>query len=199
MTNDALYTALLSLIAICGLLYLVFWLFRSYVLDKFRQDVFSLRDELFDEASRGAIRFDDPAYVILRTTMNGFIRYAHRLDFWNAVILITVEKRRRDLGAEPFEAAYQRAMQGLSESQVEMINKYYNRMNTTIVRFLVNSNPEAFPVLFAVLVYLTIYVAMHMGAHVVRSNYSQGVAALPAIIKQIAPLNDAAYAYGQVA
>jgi hypothetical protein len=43
-------------------------------LDRFRQDVFGLRDELWDFAASGQISFDDPAYRLLRQLMNGFIR-----------------------------------------------------------------------------------------------------------------------------
>ena len=48
-------------------------------LDSFRQNMFAIRDELFDFAADGNIAFDHPAYMMLRNQMNGFIRYAHHL------------------------------------------------------------------------------------------------------------------------
>jgi hypothetical protein len=48
-------------------------------IDMFRQNMFSLRDELFDFAADGNISFEAPAYKLLRQLMNGYIRYAHNL------------------------------------------------------------------------------------------------------------------------
>lgn len=44
--------------------------------------MFRLRDEMFDYAAAGNIAFNDPAYLLLRKSMNGFIRYAHNLTFF---------------------------------------------------------------------------------------------------------------------
>jgi hypothetical protein len=37
---------------------------------------------MFDYAADGNISFNDPAYALLRKSMNGFIRYAHTLTFF---------------------------------------------------------------------------------------------------------------------
>jgi hypothetical protein len=65
---------------------LVLW--PSFRLDAFRQSLFALRDELFDYAADGHISFDDPAYGLLRKSMNGFIRYAHNLTFFRLLVTI---------------------------------------------------------------------------------------------------------------
>ena len=57
-------------------------------LDNFRQSMFALRDEMFDFAANGNISFNDPAYLLLRKSMNGFIRYAHNLTFFRMNLTI---------------------------------------------------------------------------------------------------------------
>jgi len=59
-------------------------------LDAFRQRIFALRDELFDYAADGNVSFDEPAYRLLRQSMNGMIRYAHQITFFR-VIMTMVE------------------------------------------------------------------------------------------------------------
>ena len=68
-------TALTSTISLFGILYLLLWRYRAYRVDLFRHKMFKLRDELFDDAADGNIDFNSPAYQLLRTTMNGFIRF----------------------------------------------------------------------------------------------------------------------------
>lgn len=57
-------------------------------LDVFRQRVFAVRDELWDYAAAGNIGFDDPAYRLLRQSMNGIIRYAHQLTFFRVCVTV---------------------------------------------------------------------------------------------------------------
>src|SRR5262245_46489095 len=79
MKVDPQIIVLLSLGSLLLLWVGVFWLYRDYALDRFRQRVFALRDEMFDDARKGVISFDDHAYGMLRTMMNGAIRFAHLL------------------------------------------------------------------------------------------------------------------------
>lgn len=51
---------------------------RPYLLDRFREELFILRDDLFDYAADGNIDFDDPNYGAVREWLNGSIRLAHR-------------------------------------------------------------------------------------------------------------------------
>lgn len=84
MTDTALATITLSSVISLALGWvLLFWLYPSYNTDRFRQSMFALRDRLFDEARGGTISFEHPAYRLLRMTINGFMRYAHRMSGLN--------------------------------------------------------------------------------------------------------------------
>src|SRR6266566_4122568 len=73
-------TALGTTLSSLGLWVLFQWLYRDYRVDLFRQRVFALRAELFEVGASGKISFDDPAYRMLRSMMNGYIRFAHRIS-----------------------------------------------------------------------------------------------------------------------
>jgi hypothetical protein len=86
MTDIQLATALEGLIALAILSLLVFNLYPASRLDAFRQKMFAQRDQLWDYAAAGKISFEDPAYLLLRKLMNGFIRYGHQLSFFRVVM-----------------------------------------------------------------------------------------------------------------
>src|SRR5437667_11487736 len=73
-------TALSTTLSLLALWALFHWLYRDYRVDLFRQRMFTLRDQLFDIAASGRIAFDDPAYGKLRSMINGYIRFAHRIN-----------------------------------------------------------------------------------------------------------------------
>jgi hypothetical protein len=55
----------------------VYYCYRDYRLDMFREELFVIRAELFEFAANGDVPFDSPAYTILRNFINQMIRYAH--------------------------------------------------------------------------------------------------------------------------
>jgi|SRR5208337_1245025 len=77
-----------SSIALIFLVVVLLELLPSLRLDIFRQKMFALRDELFDYAAAGNISFDDQAYRLLRQSINGFIRYGHRLTFFRLCMTV---------------------------------------------------------------------------------------------------------------
>ena len=86
MTTAELATILESTSAVAILLVLTCKLFPQQRCDLFRQEMFGLRDDLFDYAKAGKISFNHPAYRLLRQSLNGNIRYAHRLTFFRICV-----------------------------------------------------------------------------------------------------------------
>ena len=79
MTPSELSVIVQSTLTLILLAFIMFVWWPEQRVDLFRQQMFALRDELFDFAMGGNIGFDDPAYLRLRYLMNGFIRYAHNV------------------------------------------------------------------------------------------------------------------------
>jgi hypothetical protein len=85
MENAYLLISMVPGVIILAWLFLV--AYPEYRSEQFRQELFILRDRLFDEAARGRIGFDHPAYKYLRTTINGYLRFAHKLGFLEFVFV----------------------------------------------------------------------------------------------------------------
>lgn len=66
------------------LLGLLWWLYvdvyYKYRLDLYRQNLFEVRDTLFDAAAKHGL-FENKAYTMTRITINGMIRFAHEVSF----------------------------------------------------------------------------------------------------------------------
>jgi hypothetical protein len=143
--------AMQSLISLAILFVLVFVLLNTHRVDRLRQDLFDIRDRLFDEAATGRLSFDSQAYRYTRTSINGMIRFAHRISlsrFFCALIAMkTVD----------FESAakYRRRVQSASsEADRELCAKYMREANLRIAKHL-GTSPFSFilflPVISAIL------------------------------------------------
>ena len=125
---------LFSALSLMGLTILCFWLYRDYRLDLFRDRLFALRDELFDLAAAGKIDFNSQAYGMLRTTLNGFIRFSHRFGIstvaWAASNL--TEKRLNEAGVGSFHQTWEQAKAELAPEVREQVDAILMRMHFVI-------------------------------------------------------------------
>jgi hypothetical protein len=97
MTLEAQVAIVLRVsIALCLMLFL-FWRFCRYRLEAFRQDLFAIRNALFDDAFAGVIAFDHPAYQMTRESINSLIRFAHRLNTIQLIVLLAVYRRHPEI------------------------------------------------------------------------------------------------------
>ncbi|HKM68299.1 MAG TPA: hypothetical protein VJX70_14105 [Candidatus Acidoferrum sp.] len=83
-----LYVALKSVSALIALWFFVYYLWRDYRIDAFREHLFSIRDRMFMYAAEGNIRFDHPAYTSTRTRANLLIRHGHHLTLTRFTIVV---------------------------------------------------------------------------------------------------------------
>lgn len=60
--------------------------------ERYRQKLFEVRDELFDFARQGGIPFTNPAYVALRSHINGMIRFSHRISVTRLATFILLQR-----------------------------------------------------------------------------------------------------------
>ncbi len=88
MTVAELNNIVQSILFLIVLTFIIFKWWPEQRIDILRQRLFALRDELFDFAMDGYVRFDDPAYQLLRDLLNGTIRYAHNLTPYRTGMLL---------------------------------------------------------------------------------------------------------------
>lgn len=130
---------LFSLATILILLGLILWLFPDYYIDSFRQKMFILRDQLFDDARNGKIGFNDPSYMMLRSSMNGFIQFGHKLNIWQAIFLTFFVKKAKI--PTTFSNKLEETVAKNTETQKQLIKSYYVKMNYHVIRHLIMSSP----------------------------------------------------------
>jgi hypothetical protein len=131
--------ALISLISISFIFVMAYWFYQDYRVDLFRQRMFSLRDELFDYALKGDISFDSECYRLLRGTMNGSIRFAHRVNFMHFSIIVA--SRLPDQGEYSFTIRYNQCLRALSFEQREHIKTVKQKMNFLLLDHMVMRSP----------------------------------------------------------
>lgn len=85
MTPLSVYVILLGHAIFLWIVYFVLW--KKVCLDTFRQDLFHLRDQLFDLATTTGIPYHHPAYYTLRRRLHGFIRHPERATYLHGLLL----------------------------------------------------------------------------------------------------------------
>ncbi|MBI1346790.1 hypothetical protein GC163_10940 [bacterium] len=127
----------LSSLISCALIWILFfWFWRDYRLNRFRQTLFELRDDLFDLARSGKIDYSHPAYVMLRNTINGTIQFGHKfgiLDF----IALAVAAPKNQLEVTSLRKELDEACSELDQSTKEAIQAIYDKMHIRVIEQVV--------------------------------------------------------------
>ena len=140
MTDARIAAALTSILSLAGIL-LLLRLYRDYSVDRFRQDLFALRDEMFDYAASGGVEFRHPAYGLLRLTMNGFVRRADGLHLLRVVLLLLASPREDRRGGGGLPAAWRRSLLDLDSHGQARMNDYRDRMRRIVAPYLLFRSP----------------------------------------------------------
>lgn len=92
--EDLILEVVLAGILFGFFLYLYLYLWEDLRIEWYRHRLFVARDQLFDAAAGGLIEFEDPAYTTMRGYLNGMIRFAHRINFWDMVGFYVMAKAK---------------------------------------------------------------------------------------------------------
>lgn len=114
------YVALRSVLYLLGLWFFVYYFWRDYRLDSFRDHIFSVRDRLFLYAAQGNISFDHPAYTLLRNRMNVVLRYAHEFTLSRMLVILVTH----DLSKGPAIAKWEESVAELPEPARTKIKEF---------------------------------------------------------------------------
>lgn len=126
-------SSVLSLIAIGVFL---FGPYNTYRVDRLRQEMFSLRDELFDRARLGEIRFDSAAYKATRALLNGMIRFSHRISFAR---LFAFRALMTERAIDRAQDELLSAMNASSEADRELCKRFIVHANVLILKHVLSS------------------------------------------------------------
>lgn len=85
-TPQGLVEFLQLLAAIAFFVWFFFGPWNQFVVDLVRQNLFEIRDEVFDRAARGDLAFNDRAYIEVRFRLNAMIRYCESHSLINLLV-----------------------------------------------------------------------------------------------------------------
>lgn len=138
MIEPVLIVVVSGLFAV-GIWYLWFVEYRAYRLDKFRQHLFWIRDDLFMRAAKEELDFDSLAYRMTRDMLNGSLRFAHELGVFRLVLVLWESKKNRKL-QEVFVQDMNNAFGKISEEQKKVILKAHAQMHLAMLHHLIKSS-----------------------------------------------------------
>src|SRR5882762_3750422 len=149
MSTNELGILIRSVLSLIVLVFVMFRLWPEQRIDLFRQQMFALRDELFDFAADENVSFEHPAYKLLRELMNGFIRYAHNLTPYRT--LMSFLKWKYGHGSGPIKLwneAWEKAINEVEDSDVRtQLNLFHSRATMLVMSQLLLSPGLLFLVL----------------------------------------------------
>jgi hypothetical protein len=147
MSNAMNIHIILILSAELAVLWWLFaWLYYDYRLDLLRFRLFLARDKLFCAAAEGKIAFDDPAYVMTRTTINGSLRFAHRLTLSKLVVTALLRRRYDPHGGARYHAKLEESMHNLSLDQKRLILDAHFELHSALLTHVAHVSLIIFPI-----------------------------------------------------
>ncbi len=139
ITTHDLANAAAAIAGATILWWLVFFGWKEIRVDALRQELFALRDEVFDAAADGLIAFDHPAYGTFRNTLNGFLRFAHRVSPFEFFLWYLVAKYRPPVARASYRDHWARCLRDLTPPQRQAFLEYRRRMHEILMRSLFRS------------------------------------------------------------
>lgn len=134
---------------------LMLWLvtyygWRPYRIDKVRNELFALRNELFDYAADGGVSLSNTAYRMLRDRVNALIRYAHIITVTRLLIFMAADRYCHNEFAESRHQKYLAEVSSLPDPAQAKLRDINDRVAKILARKLVIGSP-------LLLVVMTIY------------------------------------------
>ncbi|MGO9268842.1 MAG: hypothetical protein ACLQOO_01030 [Terriglobia bacterium] len=154
-----------SAVCLAAVTILLLTLWPALRLDSFRQNMFGIRDEMFDYAASGKIGFDHPAYRLLRQLMNSFIRYGHQLTLFRVAMNVAIWRLSGQQPKIAWVAKLEKALQGIEDEEVKRtMEGFHSRAMELVAKRLVFGSP----ILLLALLCSVGAMVLHKGWHNVK-------------------------------
>ncbi len=159
---------ILCWVMLSALYFFWFWLYQQYRIDKVRYELFKIRDELFDYATTGKISFNDPAYTMLRQTLNGMIRFAHRTNILTLFILHFVNFKKPEIA---FRKKFQEELKRLDRTNQETLSAYLWEMDECMVKHIIKSSLIVMSILAPLVAFLIVFKGLENLKKIIISKF----------------------------
>jgi hypothetical protein len=135
------FIAALSLIVSLTFLLVLWWLFSGYRDDNLRDQLFTLRDEMFLYALDHGI-VGTPAHENLRLTMNSLIRYAHRVSL-GRLVLLDISRRVCNIKPRPPATFVEwvKAVDDLPADEADRMRSFHAEALVLVMKHMISGSP----------------------------------------------------------
>ncbi len=128
MTSNMAWHALGGLLVVSSLLWLLYGPLQSLIVSWARNEIFVVRDELFDLAMEGRLYFDSEVYRALRRSINQSIRFHHKMTWLRLLVFRLVSGR-----VENPQQNLERALNRLEDRELQVaIRQKMKRMSNIL-------------------------------------------------------------------
>jgi len=114
---------------------------RPYRIDRVRNDLFAIRDELFLYAADGNVSFDESGYRMLRGKINALIRYAHIITVSRAIIFTIAERFRPNEYAPRMQQSWHDSLSRLPEPTQARLKQLNDRVSIVLAGQVLTGSP----------------------------------------------------------
>lgn len=143
-------TPLVQAIEVCqaAINAIVLWLvwhclWRRACQERLRQNLFELRDKLFDYARSGSIPFTNRAYVMLRANINSMIRFSHLISVTRVFTFICFQRYIGQMPGEQFQLGFRAALAEIEDASTKTtLEQLHERMYALTFKHLVCVSPH---------------------------------------------------------
>ncbi len=126
-----------------ALLWLILRGLRSCTIDSTRQDLYALRDEVFDYAmdQRNSVTFDSEAYKIMRSMVHGAIRYTHRMTLLHFLLHGVVARGVHSKSQGEFNGKWRAALEQLHPIDQQRMQEFRSQKNFIVIKHAARISP----------------------------------------------------------
>lgn len=128
---------LLLLTIVLGLWWLWCVLHNQYRIDYLRHQLFSIRDDLFEEALETGLPFNSKAYCLTRNTLNSMIRFAHDISITRVVASYILMSDYRKLIVSEYNKNINQALSEIEPGQKKSVARAMDEMHLAVIEHLV--------------------------------------------------------------
>lgn len=138
-----IYNAIYAAISACALCVFIAVLYRDYRNDVLKQNLFDVRDKLFDMAVEGRIDFNSNAYGMLRRSINGLLFGAESVSFLTLLVLGGMSWKNSKLREEEerYRQCWQEALDALDPPAQAEVQSLRNEMNFALADHVLFTSP----------------------------------------------------------
>ncbi len=137
---EALATILLNGLLLVTLWWIYFVEYKRYRLDRTRQELFKIRDELFAVAASGVLPFNSKAYGLARGTLNGAIRFTHQIGFIRFVALLIADRVAPNSDGKRYSVEFDEALNALSSDGRKVVKESLFKMHLILISHIINNS-----------------------------------------------------------